>query len=159
MVLSFLVCSQQAVWSQQHAQAASNNDALLAKCTKLLTYGEQQELYKPSKLDAVVTLGLLGDERAVPILIDHLQNEEDRNLRFHIAQAPGWIGSTNAVPALEDALHDKYPMLRVEAATALKDITGKDYQYDKAGLPDMETMKLFPHSSTNASDKSIGSKP
>ena len=86
MFLSFLLWSQQSVWSQQQAQAASNDDALLAKCTKILNYGEQQQLYKPSKLDAVSTLGLLGDERAVPILVEHLENEENDNLRLQITK-------------------------------------------------------------------------
>jgi hypothetical protein len=159
MFLSFLLWSQQSVGSQQQAQAAGNNDALLAKCTKILNYGEQQHLYKPSKLDAVSTLGLLGDERAVPILVEHLQNEENDNLRLQITKTLGWIGSTNAVPALENVLHDKYPLLRQQAATALKDITGKDYEYDKTGPPDMKKLREFIRTSTNAADKTTESKP
>lgn len=135
-MLSFLVGSEQAAWSQQNAQAVNSNDVLLAKCTKLLNYGEQQHFHKPSKLDAVSALGLLGDERAVPVLIDHLENEENNNLRLQIVKTLGWIGSTNAMPALEKALQDKYPFVRQQAATVLKEITGKDYEYDKTGVPD-----------------------
>ena len=51
----------------------------------------------------MAALGLLGDERAVPVLAEHLANEKDPNLRFQITKALGWIKSPKAVPALEKA--------------------------------------------------------
>ena len=102
VVFGVLLWWAHSVWSA----APSDNDALLAKCTKLLNYGDQFHIYKPSKLDAVSTLGILGDERAVPVLVEHHQNEDNNNLRLQIVKALGWIGGTNAVPALESALHD-----------------------------------------------------
>jgi len=128
---------------------AVTNDILFAKCTKLLNYGEQFHNYKPTKSDAISALGLLGDERAVPILVEHLRNEENNVLRMEIVKALGWIGNTNAVPALESTLQDKYPLLRMQAATALKAITGKDYEYDKTGLPDVRRIRELLHPSTN----------
>ena len=86
------------------------------------------EYYEPAKGDAVAALGLLGDERAVPVLAEHLANEKDPNLRFQITKALGWIKSPKAVPALEKALKDEDGHVRNGAAMALKGITGKEYQ-------------------------------
>jgi HEAT repeats len=157
--LSFLVCMGHLAWSEEHAESAGNNDALLAKCTKILNYGETYHIYQPSKTDAVSALGLLGDVRAVPDLVAHLENEENNALRLQIVKALGWIGSTNAVPALETALNDKYPLLRKQAASALKDITGKDYDYDKTGLLDIKKLRGLIRSSTNTPDKAAEEKP
>jgi hypothetical protein len=126
-----------AVAVEQSASMSGGSDALLAKCAKILKYGDQLSQTKPDKVDAVHALGLLGDERAVPILVEHLENEANDNLRLQIVRALGWIGSSNSVPALEVALKDKYPWVRQRAATALKQITGKEYEYDKTGLPDV----------------------
>lgn len=115
--------------------ATALSDAQLARLTHLLTYGNVMEFVGPSKTSAVIALGLLGDERAVPVLIDHLQNEPNQNLRLEIARALGWIGSATAVPALEQALTDTYPFTRQQAAFALKRITGREYDFDKTGLP------------------------
>jgi hypothetical protein len=111
----------------------SDNAALLAKCTKILNYGSLNQYDKPSKGDAVIALGLLGDERAVPVLVEHLQNEANDNLRAQIVKSLGWIGSKSSVPALEAALQDKYLHVRNQASRALKQITGKEYDYDHTG--------------------------
>lgn len=114
---------------------AADND-MVSKCVKILTYGAVHDYFKSTKTDAVVALGILGDERAVPTLIAHLENEENAELRKEIVRALGLIGSPKAVSALERALKDAYPHTRRHAAYALKQITGKDYDYDKTGLPD-----------------------
>ena len=77
-------------------------------------------------------------------------------VRMQIVKALGWIGSTNAVPGLESALKDKYPFVRQQAATALKDITGKDYEYDKTGLPDLKRMQeaMILHRSSSQTNNS-----
>lgn len=121
--------------------ATEDREALLARLTKLLNYGSEISLAKPTKTDAVIALGLIGDERSVPLLIDHLQNEENKNLRLQIVRVLGWIGSDKAVPALEQALQDKYPLLRKQAAEVLKQITGREYEYDKTGLPDYNKLR------------------
>ena len=98
---------------------------------------------EPSKVDAVHAMGLLGDERAVPLLIEHLENEANDHLRLQIVRALGWVGSATAVPALEKALLDKYPFVRQQSAGSLKKITGKDYEFDKTGLLSRERTKEF----------------
>jgi HEAT repeat protein len=127
--------------AKEVAQPSLADDAFLAKCTKILSYGDTINFQKPSKSDAVIALGLLGDERAVPVLIDHLENEENKQLRLQIVKALGWIGSATAVPALESALKDSYPFVRQQAAMALKAITGKDYDFDRTGLPDLKKLR------------------
>jgi hypothetical protein len=102
-------------------------DPLLEKCIKILKYGQLNEFAKPMKQDAVMALGILGDDRAVPALLEHLQNEKDENLQFQIIRALGWIKSAKAVPALEKFLQHKDPTRRDAAMFALEAITGKDY--------------------------------
>ncbi|MFT3783401.1 MAG: HEAT repeat domain-containing protein [Nibricoccus sp.] len=114
-----------------------DRDALLARLTKMLNYGsELGSGRKPTKAEAAIALGLLGDERAIPVLADHLANEENNQLRVQITRALGWIGGPKAAPPLETALKDNYPYVRKQAAEALKTITGNDYDYDKTGLRD-----------------------
>lgn len=132
------------------AKPAEDRDALLARVTKVLNYGSEVGGYrKPSKSEAVIALGLIGDERSVPVLIDHLQNEENNQLRLQIVRALGWIGSDKAVPALEQSLHDKYPYVRKQAAEVLKGMTGRDFEYDKTGLPDLANLRSRILSSEN----------
>jgi hypothetical protein len=114
-------------------------DEALARCYKILKYGKENEFYEPDKRDAAITLGLLGDERAVPLLLEHLSNEENQHLRFEIIQALARIKSTKGVPGLEKALKDSYNLNREIAARALKEITGKDYKFER--LPDPPGVK------------------
>lgn len=106
-------------------------DAIIEKCTLILTYGSINNYDSPSKADAAVTLGLLGDERAVSLLADHLINEEDQHLRLQIVRALGWINSRTGVLALEQALTDPYVHVRNNAAKVLQQITGKNYGYNE----------------------------
>ena len=92
----------------------------------VLKYGQLNSFSKPAKEDAAVALGLLGDERAVPVLVEHLASEEDDHLRFEIAKALGWLRSPKAVAGLEKALKDPDEHVRDAAATALKEIAKKD---------------------------------
>lgn len=114
----------------------STAEAFLAKCTKILTYGDSIGGSRPTKTDAVIALGVAGDERAIPVLVDHLENETNQNLRLQIVRALSWIGGEKTVSPLEQALRDSYPYVRYQAALALKAITGREYEYDKTGLPD-----------------------
>jgi HEAT repeat protein len=122
-----------AAWATaDEKKSATPSDKLFAKCVKILKFGDVNQYYTPAKKDAVIALGLLGEERAVPLLVEHLQNEENDDLRYQIVKALGWIKSAKAVPALEKALkEDKYEHARGAAAIALKEITGKDYKADK----------------------------
>ena len=84
--------------------------------------------------EAVAALGLLRAEQAVPVLIEHLKEESNDQLRVQIVRALGWIGSSTAVPALKEAaLHDRYLYVRKNAAEALKEITGVEHDYDHTG--------------------------
>ena len=116
------------------------SDAVLTKLIKILDYGEPIGPYKPAKGDAAIALGLIGDERAIPALSLHYDNESNNHLRFQLVKALGWIGTPAVVPTLEKALQDAYPYTRKQAAVALKTITGRDYDYDKSGLPDRAKM-------------------
>src|SRR5262245_32072695 len=107
-----------------------------ARPVKILRFGEVIPYYDPSKGDAVAALGLLGDERVVPVLIEHLVNEKDHSLRSQIVRALGWIGSRKAVSALEKVLKDEDHHVRRLAAMALKEITGKDYKVEQEKEPD-----------------------
>lgn len=139
------------VSAQTMARAAESREALLERLTKILNYGSDLGLSKPGKVDAAIALGLLGDERAIPALAAHLTNAENRALRTQIVRALGWIGGPQAVPPLEQTLRDADPFLRKRAADALKAVTGRDYEYDKTGLPDVNKLRdLMRQSATEA---------
>jgi arylsulfatase A-like enzyme len=68
----------------------------------------------------IVTLGRLGDRRAVPILLAHLPEVQNRR---EMVEALGALGDPAAVPALVESLrHDAYVPVRAAAATALAQI-------------------------------------
>ena len=143
--------------SSLRAEADSGRDAAVARCLKILNYGEAHGLAKPTKTDAVIALGLLGDETVVPVLIDHLKNEPNDQLRMEIVRALSWIGGKTVVPALEEALHDKYLHTRSRAAAALKDLTGKEYTYDHTGEEAMKRALEDLRALRAASEKKAGS--
>jgi arylsulfatase A-like enzyme/HEAT repeat protein len=71
----------------------------------------------------IVTLGKLGDRRAVPVLLAHLPEVQNRR---EMVEALGALADPAAAPALiECLLHDAYVPVRAAAATALAQI-GKD---------------------------------
>jgi HEAT repeat protein len=117
----------------QEKKPESATDKLVEKCFEILKNAESiSPLDKPTKADAVAALGLLGEERAVPVLVEHLEKEKTDSLRFNIIRALGWIKSAKAVPALEKVLkNDRSRLCRKVAAMVLSDITGKDYKDDK----------------------------
>ncbi len=125
------------------AKSSGATGAAFDRCVNILKFAETTGNVEPTKTDAVHALGLLGDERAVPVLVEYLGHSPNSHLRLEIARALGWIGSPTAVPALEKALTDDYPFVRERAAIALKKITGKTYEYDRTGLPDPEKMRQY----------------
>ena len=76
---------------------------------------------KEEKQYAARALGKLGDERAVPVLIDAL-NDDDRTLRAYVAGALGNLGDKRAVPSLISILGDEDSWVRREAALALGEL-------------------------------------
>lgn len=119
------------------AKRVEDIDALFARLTKLLNYGSDMGMAKPSKNDAIIALGVIGDERAVPVLAEHLANNENKFLRLRIVRALGWIGGQQAISALGNALKDEYPLVRKQAADVLQQLTGRSYEYDKTGVPEV----------------------
>jgi HEAT repeat protein len=67
--------------------------------------------------DIITTLGRLGDRRAVPILLKHLPEVQNRR---EMVIALGAIGDPSAADALLERLaRDEYVPVRIEAARAL----------------------------------------
>ena len=72
-----------------------------------------------TRRDGALTLGKLGDARAVPALIDRVKNDLDKSVRQGAAWALGQIGDPRAVPALEHcAAMDRREDVREVAAKA-----------------------------------------
>ena len=72
-----------------------------------------------TRRDGAVSLGKLGDARAVPALLDRLKHDLDRNVRQGSAWALGQIGDPRALPALEHAAAlDRREEVRTVAAKA-----------------------------------------
>ena len=68
----------------------------------------------------IVTLGRLGDRRAVPILLGHLPEVQNRR---EMVEALGALGDPAAIdPLIESLRHDAYVPVRAEAARSLAKI-------------------------------------
>lgn len=81
--------------------------------------GRLESKHDNSRRDGALTLGRIGDPRAVPALILLLQNDRDDDVRSAAAYALGAIGDTRAVPALEwSALRDRDGDVRRAASHA-----------------------------------------
>ena len=117
----------------QEKKPESATDKFMEKCIEILNNAESISTFdKPTNGDAAAALGLLGDERAVPVLVEHLEKEKSDSVRLKIVRALGWIKSVKAVPALEKTLkNDRSEFCRKLAAEVLHQITGKDYKDDK----------------------------
>lgn len=128
--------------STQAHGAEDTSLALIKKCEKIVRYGNPHEVHGPSVSDAIVALGLLGDERAVEVLGETLENHANATVRMNSARALGWIKSDKAVPYLEKALTDKYRHTKEAAAKSLFAITGKkpEIVYTKE---DLEELRQF----------------
>jgi HEAT repeat protein len=73
-----------------------------------------------SRRDGAKTLGQLGDARAVPALVDRLQNDNDKDVRQAAAWALGEIGDPRAASSLEYASRSDWRQdVRTEAAHAI----------------------------------------
>lgn len=79
--------------------------------------GRLTSRHAPSRRDGALTLGRLGDPRAVPALIDLLESDRDSEVRVAAAHALGAMGDGRAVGALERAaLQDSRREVRQAAA-------------------------------------------
>jgi len=96
-----------------------------------------QSHHDNSRRDGCLTLGRLGDDRAVPALIDRLKNDPSREVRAAAATAIGAIGDPNSAVVLERAIvYDKKQDVRDAAAAALARIQhSRDFAAQSAGVP------------------------
>jgi len=99
--------------------------------TVLLEMLENKEspYYKVARDNVIIALGKIGDKRATEKLIEILKHDKDSFVRRVTADALGLIGGKSAVGVLENMLTDEDRYVRAAVAWALKQITGKDYEY------------------------------
>ncbi|MEO6808519.1 MAG: HEAT repeat domain-containing protein [Isosphaeraceae bacterium] len=93
-----------------------------------------------SRRDGAKTLGSLGDARAVPALVDRLQNDSDKSVRQAAAWALGEIGDPRAASSLEYATRADWRQdVRTEAAHAIarlqRPVAAPPPQYSSAPEP------------------------
>ena len=97
--------------------------------------GRLASLHHQSRRDGALTLGHLGDDRAVTPLMDRLEHDFDREVRVAAAWALGEIGDPRAGVALQRAtLYDRRQEVRNAAGTAYQRLP-KPGQ-DPAGFPE-----------------------
>jgi HEAT repeat protein len=75
------------------------------------------------RIDAVIGLGYLGNQKAVDTLIKLLENS-NADIRFYAAEALGKTNNKTAIPALIRALSDPDWKVKGQAADSLRRITG-----------------------------------
>ncbi len=78
----------------------------------------------------VTALGRIGDGRATPDLMEVLRSAFDPALRASAAEALGRIGGETAVPLLIEVLSGDAPLVRRQAADALRSLTGERWGSD-----------------------------
>lgn len=66
-------------------------------------------------------LGMIGDEKAVPDLIEALK-DEDVSVRRHAAGALGKIGDERAIKPLLNAMDDEKWYVRLQVEEAIQDL-------------------------------------
>jgi hypothetical protein len=89
----------------------------------LLAIDRLSSFHANSRRDGALTLGRLGDPRAVPYLIQTLKTDSSRDVRIAAAIALGEIGGLDASTALERCIvYDKKQPVRDAAASALRDL-------------------------------------
>ena len=85
--------------------------------------GRLKSFHGNSRRDGALTLGRIGDDRAVGPLIERLEHDNDREVRVAAAWALGEIGDERAaLPIQRAALNDKKHEVREAATIAYKKI-------------------------------------
>ncbi len=90
---------------------------------------KESPYYEVARGNVIIALGKIRDKRATGKLIEMLQHDKDSFVRGVAADALGLIGDKSAVGVLKNALTDEDRYVRAAAAWALKQITGKNYEY------------------------------
>jgi hypothetical protein len=97
--------------------------------------GRLRSFHANSRRDGSLTLGHLGDDRAVPALMDRLERDGDRDVRVAAAWALGEIGDTRSAVALERAaLYDKKHEVREAANIAYRRLPKPGQAQDPATI-------------------------
>ena len=85
--------------------------------------GRLKSYHGSSRRDGALTLGRIGDARAIPALNERLEHDFDRDVRVAAAHALGEIGDERGAVALDKAvLYDKRHEVRDSARAALAKI-------------------------------------
>ena len=100
--------------------------------------GRLKSFHGSSRRDGALTLGRIGDPRAVPALNERLEHDFDKEVRVAAAWAIGEIADEGGAVALERAaIHDKRHEVRDAATIALKKLPkpGQHSPADPVGRP------------------------
>lgn len=117
-------------------------------------YGRLKSHHGNSRRDGALTLGRLGDDRAVPGLIDRLEHDNDKEVRVAAAWALGEIGDERAALALERAsLYDKKHEVRDAAQIGYRKLPRPGQ------TPDPSTGEVAGPSPVGAQGPAIRSRP
>ena len=111
--------------------------------------GRLASLHHQSRRDGALTLGHLGDDRALTPLMDRLEHDFDREVRVAAAWALGEIGDPRAGVALQRAtLYDRRQEVRTAAGTAYQRLPkpGQDPAGPPEGLISAPTIVSRPES-------------
>jgi hypothetical protein len=83
-------------------------------------YGRLKSYHSNSRRDGSLTLGRMGDPRAVPALMERLEKDNEKDVRVAAAWALGEIGDPRATLALDRAaLYDRRQDVRNAASQAM----------------------------------------
>jgi HEAT repeat protein len=144
-VLIIAVCAMLAVAASdlvaaEPAKAATTIDELFERGSRIVQDEGKRQRGEPTKLEGMLLLGMLGDERGAPLLINAFQKETEPKARAEALRALGWLRSPKAGPIFAAALKDeKDKKIRSQAAAGLGRLGEARYASDlEAHLADEE---------------------
>ena len=98
-----------------------------------------------SRRDGCLILGRLGDDRAVPALMDRLKNDPAPAVRIAAASALGMIGDPNTAQILErSVVYDKRQEVRNASAVALQRVRSTRSVVIPSSGPTLESAESYP---------------
>ncbi|MEM5947803.1 HEAT repeat domain-containing protein [Spirochaetia bacterium 38H-sp] len=92
---------------------------------KIRSLSEDSSVAEQVRLEAIRTLGKLGDNAAIDTLME-LMDSDEKSVKRAACQALGELGEENSLPVIIKAMQDSDPYLRVEAVKALKNFAGEE---------------------------------
>jgi len=86
--------------------------------------------YRSVRAHSARSLGTLGDQSIIPLLIERLENEQEHGLRVAYASALGQLQATESVNMLANLLYEEEDkILRQELALALARLVGGEHHF------------------------------